>query len=48
MMIQLTYLSTPTRPMSNDDLMDILEKARLNNAGLGISGMLLYTGEQLC
>jgi uncharacterized membrane protein (DUF373 family) len=45
MMIQLTYLSTPTRTMSNDDLMDILEKARLNNAGLGISGMLLYTGE---
>jgi uncharacterized membrane protein (DUF373 family) len=31
--------------MSNDDLMDILEKARLNNAALGISGMLLYTGE---
>ena len=45
MMIQLTYLSTPTRTMSNDDLMDILKKARLNNAGLGISGMLLYTGE---
>jgi uncharacterized membrane protein (DUF373 family) len=45
MMIQLTYLSTPTRTMRNDDLMDILEKARLNNAGLGISGMLLYTGE---
>ncbi len=44
-MIQLTYLSTPTRPISNDDLMNILEKARLNNASLGISGMLLYTGE---
>lgn len=44
-MIQLTYLSTPTRAMSNDDLMDILEKARLNNANIGVSGMLLYTGE---
>lgn len=44
-MIQLTYLSTPTRPFNNEDLMNILEKARLNNASLGISGMLLYTGE---
>ena len=44
-MIQLTYISTPTRPMSNDDLMDILTPSRLNNACLGVSGMLLYTGE---
>jgi uncharacterized membrane protein (DUF373 family) len=45
MMIQLTYLSTPAGAISNDDLIDILEKARLNNASLGISGMLLYTGD---
>ncbi|MGR8941811.1 MAG: BLUF domain-containing protein, partial [Gammaproteobacteria bacterium] len=44
-MIQLTYLSAPSRPMSVDDLMDILKKARDNNARLGVSGMLLYTGE---
>ncbi|WP_024297313.1 phosphate-starvation-inducible PsiE family protein [Methylomicrobium lacus] len=44
-MIQLTYISTPTRPMSNDDLMGILTPSRLNNACLGVSGMLLYTGE---
>ncbi|MGR8932416.1 MAG: phosphate-starvation-inducible PsiE family protein [Gammaproteobacteria bacterium] len=45
-MIQLTYLSTPTRPMSNDDLVDILNTARLNNASLGVSGMLLFTGKE--
>lgn len=44
-MIQLIYISAPTRPMSVDDLMDILNKSRENNARLGISGMLLYTGE---
>ena len=44
-MIQLSYLSAPSRPMSVDDLMDILNKSRENNARLGISGMLLFTGE---
>lgn len=43
-MIQLTYLSTPFRPMNNEDLMDILTAARLNNASIGVTGMLLYTG----
>lgn len=43
-MIQTTYISTPTRPMSTDDLMDILNTSRLNNVCLGVSGMLLYTG----
>lgn len=44
-MIQLTYLSAPTRPLSVDDLMNLLNTARDNNARLGISGMLLYTGK---
>ncbi len=43
-MIQTTYISTPTRPMSTDDLLDILNTARLNNVCIGVSGMLLYTG----
>lgn len=43
-MIQLTYLSKPTRPMTNSDLLDILNTARLNNASLGVTGMLLYAG----
>ena len=44
-MIQVTYISTPTRPMSSDDLMDILNTSRSNNLKVGISGMLLFTGE---
>ncbi len=45
-MIQSTYISTPTRPMTTDDLMDILNNARLNNVCIGVSGMLLYTGTE--
>jgi uncharacterized membrane protein (DUF373 family) len=45
-MIQTTYISTPTRPMTTDDLMDILNNARLNNVCMGVSGMLLYTGTE--
>ena len=45
-MIQTTYISTPTRPMSSDDLMNILNNSRLNNACIGVSGMLLYTGTE--
>ncbi|MGZ8225994.1 MAG: phosphate-starvation-inducible PsiE family protein [Methylococcaceae bacterium] len=43
-MIQTTYISTPTRPISADDLIDILNNSRANNARLGVSGMLLFTG----
>ena len=45
-MIQTTYISTPTRPMTTDDLMDILNSSRLNNVCMGVSGMLLYTGTE--
>jgi uncharacterized membrane protein (DUF373 family) len=45
-MIQATYISTPMRPMSTEDLMQILNSARLNNIQLGISGMLLFTGSE--
>ena len=45
-MIQTTYISTPTRPMTSDDLMNILNNSRLNNACTGVSGMLLYTGSE--
>ena len=41
-MIQITYLSSATRAMSQADLEDILRTARENNARLGITGMLLY------
>jgi hydroxymethylpyrimidine pyrophosphatase-like HAD family hydrolase len=32
--------------MTTDDLMDILNNARLNNVCIGVSGMLLYTGTE--
>ncbi len=41
-MIQITYLSSATRAMSQEDLEDILRTARDNNARLGVTGMLLY------
>ncbi len=45
-MIQTTYISTPSHPMSTEDLMHILNAARLNNIHLGVSGMLLFTGNE--
>lgn len=43
-MIQMTYISTPSRSITTDDLMEILNTSRLNNVCLGVSGMLLFTG----
>ena len=43
-MLQLIYASAATRTMDQDELAEILEKARLNNALKGISGMLVYHG----
>lgn len=45
-MIQTTYISTPTHPMSTEDLMQILNSSRIHNIQLGVSGMLLYTGSE--
>lgn len=42
-MLQLSYISTATRPMTTDDLTDILRVARACNAEKGITGMLLYS-----
>ncbi|MGJ0516461.1 MAG: phosphate-starvation-inducible PsiE family protein [Methylomicrobium sp.] len=42
-MLQLSYISTATRPMTTDDLTDILRVARARNADKGITGMLLYS-----
>jgi uncharacterized membrane protein (DUF373 family) len=41
-MIQITYASTATAPMSTADLRDILAASRRNNAAHGITGMLLF------
>jgi Sensors of blue-light using FAD len=38
----LTYVSSATRPFSSSDLDELLATSRDNNAGLGVTGMLLY------
>lgn len=41
-MIQLIYASAGTVDFSDGDLKELLAKARINNASLEVSGMLLY------
>ncbi len=41
-LISLTYISVATRPMTSEDLKDILEVSRRNNAQKFITGMLLF------
>jgi uncharacterized membrane protein (DUF373 family) len=41
-MIEVSYISAATSPMSTEDLLALLHKSRENNADNGITGMLLY------
>ena len=41
-MIQISYISSATDPMSTQELLDLLRQSRENNAESGITGMLLY------
>jgi hypothetical protein len=41
-MIYLLYVSSATRLLSEAELIELLQKARTNNARDGITGMLLY------
>jgi len=41
-MIQISYISSATAPMSTEDLLVLLRQCRENNAGRGVTGMLLY------
>ena len=36
------YVSSATRPFSKAELVELLERSRLNNTRLGLTGMLLY------
>ncbi len=40
--IHLVYMSAAARPMSEDELAEILARSRENNARLNITGMLAY------
>jgi len=41
-MIQISYISSASPPMSTEELLALLQKCRENNAGRGVTGMLLY------
>jgi uncharacterized membrane protein (DUF373 family) len=41
-MIQISYISSATEPMSTRDLLRLLQSCRENNAGRGVTGMLFY------
>lgn len=45
---QLYYVSTATDPMSDEQLAEMLEWARLRNSCIGVTGMLLYVGRNFC
>jgi len=42
MLIEIIYASAQSRPFSSLQLTELLTKARQNNQGLGVSGLLLY------
>jgi hypothetical protein len=41
-MLRLIYVSSETTPFSEDDLIQLLDKARRNNVSANITGFLLY------
>lgn len=43
-MRSLLYLSSATRPINDNELLDILKVSRRNNQRVGVTGMLLYRG----
>ena len=42
MLYELLYTSVSTRVMGTDDLVSLLEQARIKNARLGVTGLLVY------
>jgi len=43
-MLSLIYVSTAVKPLSDEELLDILKLSRENNATKEITGLLLYKG----
>jgi hypothetical protein len=46
MIFQLCYTSTAAREMERDDLVEVLRISRAKNKALGITGLLLYSGNR--
>lgn len=45
MLIRLLYISSATQKMSDEDLLNLLERCRINNSARNITGMLLYCND---
>jgi hypothetical protein len=41
-MISVVYVSSAARPFSNSELVELLNKSRVRNEAIGITGILLY------
>ncbi|GAB5414646.1 MAG: hypothetical protein Cons2KO_22490 [Congregibacter sp.] len=41
----LSYVSTQVHPMSNEELLELLDHARETNAKLGLTGLLMHRGD---
>jgi hypothetical protein len=41
-MYRLIYISSPTREMNDDEVHDLLRRAKINNDRDGITGILIY------
>ena len=46
-MFELLYTSLSPTGLTNDDLIELLESARLKNEGLGITGMMIYHDREI-
>lgn len=44
-MIRLLYISSATKPMTDDELLVLLNECRKSNNKDGITGMMLYCGD---
>lgn len=45
MLHRLLYVSTATRPMTVEDLNGLVSAAETRNAALGVTGLLIFTGQ---
>ncbi len=44
-MIQISYLSAATRPMSTDEVLALLRQCLANNEANDVTGLLIYNNE---
>lgn len=45
-MIRLLYISSATKPMNDDELLELLNECRHSNSKEGITGVMLYCSDR--